>query len=579
MSIRATFLGAFAGLFLLLAALAGLTHLSLRDQRGLSEAQDQRYASYRLADELRQSSDDLTRLARTYVVTGDERFERYYNDVLDIRNGKAPLPAGCDGIYWDFVCATHQRAAETGSAQALQERMRIAGFTEAEFGLLAEAQASSDALVQLEVEAMGAIRTLLQSSGGTLPIGAPEAAHARELMHGAAYHEAKAKIMKPIQEFFDSLDRRTRARVSALRERADAYGRWSVAVALAAVLFTLGALLLLRHRIVRPVRALSERMQDIAEGERDLTQRVSAGATGEIGDLSRAFNHFVASIHATIVQVRHAAGGAAGSTGHMSSSVERQRAAAAGLGEAASRIGAAISQISAAATQLAVTMGGVSEGAQASAAAAADGIERLGRMKGGMGRLLSSTEQVAQRLEEIRTRTQAIGGVVVAMTKVADRTNLLSVNAAIEAQKAGDRGLGFHVVAREIRKLADETAASTLEIEASIQAMQAAVAAGTQEMGRFGRDVRSGTEEVSVIATHVGRVIGNVEQLTRSFREVHEGMSQQAGGVGEIQASMASLRAGVQESNEAVSELAGAGDALRRMVESLDAEVGRFRLE
>jgi hypothetical protein len=99
------------------------------------QAQQRRYESFQLADELRQSSDDLTRFARSFAATGDARYERYYRDVLDIRNGVIAMPPGYSGVYWDLVMAKAlpEPARESEGAQSLEARMIDAGFTLAEF--------------------------------------------------------------------------------------------------------------------------------------------------------------------------------------------------------------------------------------------------------------------------------------------------------------------------------------------------------------------------------------------------------------------------------------------------------------
>ena len=105
MSIRDLFLTVFLTLLALLAALIYVATLSTRAQGEMAAAERRRFESWKLADTLRQSSDDLTRMARTFVVTGDAAYERYYNDILAIRDGKKGRPEGYDGIYWDFVVA------------------------------------------------------------------------------------------------------------------------------------------------------------------------------------------------------------------------------------------------------------------------------------------------------------------------------------------------------------------------------------------------------------------------------------------------------------------------------------------
>ncbi len=188
--------------------------------KDLSEAYTTRYRSVLLADELRQSSDDLTRLARTYVVSGDPLWEKQYFEILDIRNGKRPRPAGYEKIYWDFRAVgtepsggSHQ--GETTSVPLL-EMMKNAGFTEAEFAKLKEAAGNSDDLVKTETVAMNMVKGLYDDGkGGFTKKGEPDFAKARAMMHDADYHRFKAKIMKPVDEFFTLLDQRTEASVVA----------------------------------------------------------------------------------------------------------------------------------------------------------------------------------------------------------------------------------------------------------------------------------------------------------------------------------------------------------------------------
>ena len=161
---RLTLKRLFAYLFIVGMVMGGLLLGALlqvaRTQAELAEVNNTRYNSYLLADELRQSSDDLTRLARTYVVTGDARYEQQYMDILDIRNGKKPRPRQYERVYWDFVAAGTGKPRPDGETISLQELMKKNGFTEQEFGKLKEAQGNSDALVNTEVVAMNAVKGL-----------------------------------------------------------------------------------------------------------------------------------------------------------------------------------------------------------------------------------------------------------------------------------------------------------------------------------------------------------------------------------------------------------------------------------
>ena len=133
----------------------------------VSQASETRYTSYLLADEMRQSSDDLTRLVRTYVVTGDPRWKSQYLEVVGIRNGTLPRPKDYERIYWDFRAADLASGRGMDRAVALKDLMRQAGFSDAELAKLAEAEALSNGLVELESAAMD-----LVSPAGTVPAAA-----------------------------------------------------------------------------------------------------------------------------------------------------------------------------------------------------------------------------------------------------------------------------------------------------------------------------------------------------------------------------------------------------------------------
>jgi len=119
---------------------------------------------------------------------------------------------------------------------------------------------------------------------------------------------------------------------------------------------------------------------------------------------------------------------------------------------------------------------------------------------------------------------------VTTITKVADQTNLLSLNAAIEAEKAGEYGRGFAVVATEIRRLADQTAVATYDIEQMVKEMQSAVSAGGMGMDKFSEEVRRGVNEVQQVSHQLTQIIQQVQALMPRFESVNEGMQAQATG-------------------------------------------------
>ena len=580
MSIKATFFTVFATLIVLLIVITVLTEQLIRTQAQIAVSENRRYESYKLADELRQSSDDLTRMARTYVVTADPRFERYFRDVLAIRNGEKPRPQDYHGIYWDFVAANGKQPRPDARAVSLETLMREMAFSEDELALLQEAQESSDTLVNLERVAMNAVKGRFDDGSGSFSVqGEPDLVLARNTMHGEAYHRAKAEIMGPIHEFFHRMEARTNEETSSLHARGRRYGQIGFTVSLVAVLVALGSFFLLNRRIVGPVRAVADRLEDIAAGEGDLTQRMPEGRQDEIGALSHGFNAFVGKTQDIMGEVASATQVVSTSATQIAASARQQEQTVMGFGRVTSDIAGAVTQISATSAELAGTMNEVSQAADQSADAASRGRVSLGEMETAMHGLIASTEAIAKKLGTMNEKADEISMVVEAINKVADQTNLLSVNAAIEAEKAGESGRGVLVVAREIRRLADQTGRSTLEIEDSVHQMQSAVSAGVMEMDKFGQEVRRGVDVVSSIGERLGQIIEQVEVLTDRFARVSEGMTQQSSGARQINASMTDLRSTARETVEALGEFTRSAYHLHQAVDSLQGEVQKFKLD
>jgi PAS domain S-box-containing protein len=196
------------GMFVILAIVFGFYAYS---EKQIDRANELRLQSFLLADELRQSSDDLTNMARTYIVTQNPIYKQYYQEILDIRDGKKKRPISYNSIYWDLVLEDDKRPNPDGQAITLLELMRQAGFTEAEFAKLAQAKANSNALTRTEFAAMALI-------DATEPTTEENRHKAFSLLFGSSYHQAKANIMRPISEFYQMMDSRTLTAIRSAEE-------------------------------------------------------------------------------------------------------------------------------------------------------------------------------------------------------------------------------------------------------------------------------------------------------------------------------------------------------------------------
>ena len=224
----------------------------------LEDAYNMQYKSLILADELRQSSDDLTRMARTYVITGNPLFEEQYKTVLAIRNGELPRPKRYNGIFWDFLTLKeNNQPLLNGDKIPLRELMKQANFPESELNLLFASQNESDDLTNLEHKAMSAIKGIFQDKDGNYTIqGKPDFALARDLMHSEAYHHAKIRIMEPLDRFYQAFENRTKQKViEAKQSVSEQEFNVNAIVTLSIVLFLISFFTIL-FRIVYPIDLL-----------------------------------------------------------------------------------------------------------------------------------------------------------------------------------------------------------------------------------------------------------------------------------------------------------------------------------
>jgi methyl-accepting chemotaxis protein len=331
------------------------------------------------------------------------------------------------------------------------------------------------------------------------------------------------------------------------------------------------------RQLVRRVDEAAKAAQQVAAG--DLTREASnTDSPDETGDLLRALDSMTGDLNALVGQVRGASVQLTTTATELSSTARQQEEVVATFGASSTQIAAAVREITTTGQELAREMEHVDEVATATARLAQDGRSQLEVMEGAMQSLDQATAGVADRLAAINEKAVNIGGVVTTITKVAEQTNLLSVNAAIEAEKAGEYGRGFLVVAREIRRLADQTAQATLDIERMVKEMQGAVSSGVMEMDRFSDQVRRNVGDVRGIGRSMSEIIGRVDESTRSFGTVRQGMQSQAAGAAQISDAMGTLSTGAKGSADAVREFGRAAEDLQKAIGTLRTAIAAFHL-
>ena len=210
---------------------------------------------------------------------------------------------------------------------------------------------------------------------------------------------------------------------------------------------------------------------------------------------------------------------------------------------------------------------------------AGSGQAGIARMENTMRAIMEASGSISGKLAVLNEKTANINSVVTTITKVADQTNLLSLNAAIEAEKAGEYGLGFAVVAMEIRRLADQTAVATYDIEKMVKEMQSAVSAGVMGMDKFSEEVRRGVDEIRQVSTQLAQIINQVQTLTPRFQTVNEGMHAQATGAQQISETLTQLSEAAHQTADSLRQSNISIDQLNEAARGLQTAVARFKLE
>ena len=317
--------------------------------------------------------------------------------------------------------------------------------------------------------------------------------------------------------------------------------------------------------------ATSER---IAAG--DLTVQIAPQSDTDV--VSRSQAQMVAQLSELIGQVQQSGVQVNSSAVEIAAVAKQQQATANEVASTTTEISSTAKEMSATSTELLKTADQVSLVATETASLATQGKTNLARMEAIIQQINDASTAITSRLGVINEKAGNINTVVTTITKVADQTNLLSLNAAIEAEKAGEYGKGFSVVATEIRRLADQTAASSGDIERIVKEMTSAVAAGVMGMDKFAEEVRRGANEIGETRRQLDEVVTQVQSLAPNVETLHEGMRAQTQGAEQISDALSQLGEAARQTADSIRDSSRAVEQLNDATHGLQGAIARFKI-
>ncbi|MEB0204183.1 methyl-accepting chemotaxis protein [Pseudomonas sp. CCC3.1] len=333
---------------------------------------------------------------------------------------------------------------------------------------------------------------------------------------------------------------------------------------------------LLLQAIMSPMQRIVAILETMRSG--DLSLRLNLERKDEFGAVETGFNDMMAELTSLVSQAQRSSVQVTTSVTEIAATSKQQQATATETAATTTEIGATSREIAATSRDLVRTMTEVTSAADQASILAGSGQQGLARMEETMHQVMGAADLVNAKLAILNEKAGNINQVVVTIVKVADQTNLLSLNAAIEAEKAGEYGRGFAVVATEVRRLADQTAVATYDIEQMVREIQSAVSAGVMGMDKFSEEVRRGMSEVTQVGEQLSQIIHQVQALAPRVLMVNEGMQAQATGAEQINLALVQLGDASSQTVESLRQASFAIDELSQVAVGLRSGVSRFKV-
>jgi len=355
--------------------------------------------------------------------------------------------------------------------------------------------------------------------------------------------------------------------------------QFSIGTALLAIL-GLSILLawLVARSVTAPIKEVVNTIKDIAQGEGDLTKRLPIHGKNEVGELSEWFNTFIGKLHGIIFQVSGTALQLASASSQLQSTSLEMQESVNQLSSQSTNLATAGEEMSATSGDIANNCHMAADGAMQAATTTQQGFEVVTHTVDGIRTRGEATRKNAALVESLGQRSDQIGAIVATIEDIADQTNLLALNAAIEAARAGEQGRGFAVVADEVRALAERTTRATKEISGMIRGIQQETKIAISSMEEGVRGTELGIAEASQLETSLQAILNQVNTVTDQISQIATAAEEQTCTTREISSNVMSLNELAHQNSSGIQGTSQAAGDVSRQAEELQKLVGQFKL-